>query len=83
MNNHFIICSCNSSEHTVRVVKDDEDVWIETQLNPTKNFLQRVVAATKYIFGYECKYGHWDCTLISPQEGRKLYHFLKRFKDVD
>jgi hypothetical protein len=60
----------------VRVVKDEEDVWIEVQLNHTKNFFQRVVAAVKYIFGYESRFGHWDCTILSEEEQNKLMKFL-------
>lgn len=79
MKNHHVICTCNSSDHTIRFVDDGEDVWVEVQLNTTKNFFQRIVAATKYVFGYTSVYGHWDCTLISPKEARKLYYFIKRY----
>ena len=79
MNNHYVICSCNSVDHTVRFVDDGEDLWVEVQLNSTKNFVQRIVAATKYIFGYKSLYGHWDCTLLNAKEAKKLYHFLKRY----
>jgi hypothetical protein len=35
-----------------------------------------VVVAIKYIFGYQCKYGHWDCTSLGYNEAKDLRNFL-------
>ena len=78
LNNHFVICSCESADHTLRFVSDNEDTWVEVQLCQTKNFLSRIIAATKYIFGYQCRYGHWDCTSLSREEEKKLLKYLQK-----
>jgi hypothetical protein len=30
------------------------------------------LGAIKYVFGYECKYGHWDCTSLSKEQIENL-----------
>lgn len=81
MENHFVVCSCNSSEHTLRFVYDKEhdEMYIEVQLIHHTSFLKRVVAAIKYIFGHTSRYGVWDCTLIDKKEAIKLKHFINRY----
>lgn len=78
MNSHYITCSCNSSEHTARIIDDGEDLYLEVQLVKNNNIFKRIWLAIRYILGYNCRYGHWDCTIIDDKEGKKLYHFLKR-----
>lgn len=77
-------CECISCDHTIRFVYvNDEDcpeLYVETQLNRTKNFFQRVWAAIKYVFGYECKYGHWDCNIIQAKDINKLIGILNVYK---
>ena len=78
MDKHYVTCACYSAEHTVRFMSDDEDVWVEVQLRQHRSIFHRIFVAFKYIFGYNSKYGHWDCTVLSEEEGKKLMHFLKR-----
>ena len=80
--NHFIICSCQSPEHTIQFVckeereYDDDLCYVQVQLIQYRSFFQRVVVAIKYIFGYQCKYGHWDCTSLGYNEAKDLRNFL-------
>lgn len=78
MDKHYIACSCHSADHTARIIDDGEDLYLEVQLVQNNSFFQRLVLAFKYVFGYTCRYGHWDCTIIDETEGKKLMHFLKR-----
>jgi hypothetical protein len=32
----------------------------------------------KYIFGYKCQYGHWDCTMMYHKETIKLRDYLDK-----
>lgn len=82
--NHIVICACKSSEHILHFSYDREsnELYTSVQLGNYPYFFQRLKNAIKYIFGYKCRYGHWDCTLIPPEEANKLYHFLKRHKDT-
>lgn len=85
MENHFIVCSCSSSEHTLRYIYDraEDELYTEVQLVNHKSFLQRLKVAIKYLFGYTSRYGVWDCTLISKHEANKLKHFLNRYTKND
>lgn len=79
VNNHFVICSCLSSEHTLRFMydKEDKEIYTEVYLNQHNNVFKRIIIAIKYIFGYTSKYGHFDCTLMSAEEAKKLSFFLR------
>jgi hypothetical protein len=81
MRNHFLICSCSSSEHTLRFIydKSENEIYTEVYLNQHKNLFKRLIVAIKYIFGYTSKYGHFDCTMMDESEAKKLYHWLKHY----
>lgn len=81
MKNHFVVCECLSSEHTLRFIynKDDKELYTEVYLNNHKNFIVRLLVAIRYIFGYTSKYGHFDCTIINKDEAKKLQFFLKDY----
>jgi hypothetical protein len=80
-NNHFLICSCNSSEHTLRFMYDkgENEIYTEVYLNQHNNLFKRLLVAVKYVFGYTSKYGHFDCTILNKQSARKLNFFLRDF----
>ena len=82
METHHIVCSCHSTEHLVEFAyvpgDEDEEIYVSVQLSAWKAWYKRVWPSIKYIFGYKCKYGHWDCTTMSPEEAKKLHEFLSR-----
>lgn len=78
----YIDCDCHSSDHTLRYMIDDEgQLYTEVQLCRTKNFFQRVIAATKYVFGYNSRYGHWDCFMMDPRDKQRLIDIVKSSRD--
>lgn len=81
MNEHFLVCSCKSSEHIVRFMYDAEDkeLYMEVQLSQYQNVFKRFLVAIKYILGYKSKYEHWDAVLVSTEEAKKLNKFLYKF----
>lgn len=81
MENHFVVCACSSSEHTLRFVYDrsEDEMYTEVQLVQHQSLIQRLKIAIKYVFGYTSRYGAWDCTLLSKSEANKLKHFLNRY----
>lgn len=81
MENHFLVCECNSSEHVLRYIydKDENELYTEVNLVQHRNFLKRCLVAIKYIFGYKSKYGHFDTTIINKHEARKLGFFLRKY----
>jgi len=80
--NDYIECQCDSAEHVLRFVIDNEEdeVYLEVQLSQYRNFLKRIWVAIKYIFGYTCKYGHWDVTLIKNEDRDRIIKILQRRK---
>jgi hypothetical protein len=79
----FIECDCHSDEHTIKIERSMEDgqpeICISVQLSRTKGFFGRVIAATKYVFGHECRFGHWDCTSLNTEGQRQLASMLDEF----
>lgn len=87
---HFVVCSCSSPDHIVQFVHDDDSessygevLYIQVQLHQYHPWYQRMWIALKYIFGYESRYGHWDCTTMNKTEARKLFEFLKTKTELD
>jgi hypothetical protein len=78
INNHFVVCSCQSAEHTLRFICDPEEqtIYTEVQLSQTKSLRKRIVIAVRYIFGRSTRYGVWDCTLMEKDEALKLSQFI-------
>lgn len=71
---YYFECDCGSSEHTIRFTLDKEDPTIYTSvfLNQYRSLWERVWVALKYVFGYKCRYGHWDCWSMRDSDARKL-----------
>lgn len=78
----YLECDCTSAEHTMRFVLDDDEVYphiyVEMQLSRSRGFLRRLWLAIKYVFGYECKYGHWDETMLTAGNVEKLRDLCDR-----
>jgi hypothetical protein len=78
---YYFQCDCQSQEHTVGITFDidEKEMCFEVQLSRYHGFFGRVLQAVKYIFGYQCKYGHWDTTLLNEQKFIELYNIMGRF----
>ncbi|MFA5049155.1 MAG: hypothetical protein WC516_09085 [Patescibacteria group bacterium] len=74
---HLVLnCDCTSSEHIVRFIIDNDEVYphiyINIQLSSSRVFFCRLWNAIKYVFGYECKYGHWDEVMLTSSSVEEL-----------
>jgi hypothetical protein len=86
MEKRYFDCACDSSEHIIRFVIDRdferttgklyEDVYLEIQLSQSCNWFKRLWMGVKYIFGYQCKYGHWDCILLKNEDRKEIIKIL-------
>jgi len=78
-------CSCCSAEHVIRFIYDPDtnDFYLEVQLTQYRNILKRIWVAIKYIFGYQCRYGHWDCWLLNPKDCDEIIKLLNRVVEKD
>lgn len=78
---YYFQCECSSQEHTFGIQFDtvDKEVMFHVQLFQYRNVLQRMWVAVKYVFGYECKYGHWDTTMLNEEKFMDLYNLMGRY----
>lgn len=81
----YLDCACNSSDHTLRFITHDEykgdepAMYTEVQLRQYHRWYARLWAAIKYVFGYECRYGHWDCFLFEKATAVRLRDLLNTY----
>lgn len=57
-------------------------VYIHPYLTTHKSFWKRLVAATKYVFGYKTKYGDWDEFLFDPSDADKLQEVVNYLRSI-
>jgi len=78
---HYFECSCGSSEHTIRFIldKDENELYTEIYLNQWRPLWKRILVGIKYIFGYKCKYGEWDCWILNQDDVLRLKNMLDEF----
>ena len=76
---HYFECDCGSVEHTLRFVIDKEDNELHTEifLDAPYHWWVRVWIGIKYIFGYKCRYGHWDCWVLNINDAIRLRDMCK------
>ena len=75
----FFECDCSSDEHTLKFNYngDCNEFYTSIYLNQCRNIFKRIWIAIKYIFGYKCKYGHWDCFILKEHDTNRLIDMLK------
>ncbi len=57
----IFICECNSREHQIIIHHDTDDNVVYCHIHLQKSgFWRRLLVGIKYIFGYKCRFGHWD-----------------------
>lgn len=83
--NDVIICSCNNVEHCFIVTKNenkdwDDNVYISIHLIPERNIFKRIKNAIKYIFGYKCRYGHFDEIVLNKEHYEQIQEIANYLK---
>lgn len=80
---YFVICECRSEEHLIRLLYDQEDkeITMNTFLCPRYYWYERIWVAIKYIFGYRCRWGHWDSFIFSKLAVDSLQDFINKYYD--
>jgi len=86
MSNLYLECDCSSDQHLVKVSCDvddthpqrDSNLCLHTQLIHQRWYV-RIWYATKYVFGYQCRYGHWEETVLNLEKVEKLHMLLHAF----
>jgi hypothetical protein len=82
MTNEFFVCACSSDEHTLRFVYDPDtnDMWASVYLDP-KRWYRRLWVALRYVFGYQCRYGAFDCFLFDSKDADRMIATMTRVKE--
>ena len=83
MERHHFECACYSDEHTLKFVLDLEDedpcIYVSSFL-AAPSFWKRIRASIKYIFGYKCKFGHFEeYMMYEVSEALRLRELMDRF----
>ena len=77
----LITCECGLTEHqfvlTLWDWGDNVEVFMEPHLSTYRNFFERVWAAIRYVFGYRCKYGEFDCVSLERKQLIQIVDFVE------
>lgn len=72
MKSTLLIDDCHSPEHQIILntfPEDEEDNSVYLQIHLVElPFWKRLIRGVRYIFGYKCKYGHFDEMLFDKTE---------------
>lgn len=83
----FFECVCGTDEHTLKFKldvhdPDDVDLYLSVFLNQYRGFFKRLWISIKYLFGYKCKDGHWDCSMLEVEDADRLIILLRKYKKL-
>ncbi len=79
----YFECQCFSDEHTLKFTLDEEQPEVYTSVFLySDSWLQRLWTAVKYVFGYKCKYGHFDCFLMREEDADRMISLLHKYKEL-
>ena len=80
----FFQCNCYSDEHVLKFSLDtepeDPTLYTSIFLNKNRNFFKRLGIAFKYVFGYKCKYGHFDCFEMRKDDIDRFLNLIEEYK---
>jgi hypothetical protein len=81
--NRYFECACHSDEHRLVFQLDLDDkhpeIYVSQFMHHWNPWWKRVWIAIRYVFGYKCKYGHFDCWIMKPEDAEKLRSMLDEF----
>lgn len=69
----ILIFDCTSKQHQIIFHFDADfsdnykEVILSIHLANNRSYLKRLIAGIKYIFGYKCKYGHFDEIIVTSE----------------
>ena len=77
-------CVCNDMSHHVRFTLDDEngDLILEVHLEQYAPWWRRVINAVRYVFNRGSRYGHYECTIVKPEDYVRLRNMLAESEDI-
>ena len=81
-NEEVFICRCFSPEHMIYITYDEDynDLYLHYHMDRNIGFWNRLKYGIKYIFGYDSKYGQWDCMMIKTEDKERLINIIQKLK---
>ena len=79
--NDLFICQCYNTKHQLifsYLLEENGDVSVH--LTPEYRIWKRIWIAIKYIFGYKCKFGHFDEFIFKKTDADKLQSVVNYLK---
>lgn len=68
-----MICDCSSAEHQIIFHYDEEEKLVYCSIHlSSHNFFKRLKLGLRYIFGYKCRFGHWEEFILKTEHSNKL-----------
>lgn len=85
LQHELFICKCQNTEHQMIFShfpddQEDKEVYVSIHLIPDFKIWRRIVNAIRYIFGYRCKYGHFDEFILDHTDADKLQKIVDILK---
>lgn len=81
MKNSLLLCTCNSQEHCIHISHDKEDNLLYLSIFLKEQpFFERLILGIQYIFGYKCKFGHFDEIILSSEHVPQLEELTNKLK---
>jgi len=76
----YFECHCYAEEHAIRFSYEEEynELFLSVFLNQYRPWYHRIWVAIKYVFGYKCRYGHWDTWTLKVEDAGRLRHLADR-----
>ena len=80
-----LLCSCRSEEHQILIhhYPEEQEVIFSYHLNSSDGFWSRLRKGLRYIFGYKCRYGHWDEIILTPQHIPQFQRIIESLTKKD
>jgi hypothetical protein len=50
----------------------DDDLLFSLEMNKNRTFFERLKFYLKYLFGYRCRYGDFDCLSLSKKDAERI-----------
>lgn len=78
----ILTCKCSSAEHTLLFESMDGDIYVSMFLSELPLF-KRIILAIKYIFGYKCRYGHYEEIILDKSNIKELKEIINYLEKTE
>ena len=80
---YYFECGCHSAEDILNFVlckeKNYKEIYLTIFLD-NGPWWERLWLGLKYIFGYKCKYGHFNCWTMNEEDAQRLKKMIEDFE---